>query len=261
MAQPPSALKLDAGAAKFAGRHGAALAVAVLSALAWGFLVWLILDMSHPFAQLTMPASTRWGWASTFAISLMWAVMMAAMMLPSAWPMIRVFGKLSAQQGSPQRSFYFVAAYLVVWSVFSLGATAAQWSLQALGWINPMLVSTSPALTALLLMVAGLFQFSPLKRMCLTRCRTPLGFLLGEWRPGIRGAWVMGLRHGAMCLGCCWALMALLFVGGVMNLAWIAALCLLVAAEKLMPQGQRIANLLGLGLLVAAGIKLLALIG
>ena len=110
--------------------------------------------------------------------------------------------------------------------------------LQAAGWVNPMIVSTSATLTGVLLLVAGVYQFSPLKRICLAHCRTPMGFLIGEWRGGTSGAFVMGLRHGLFCLGCCWALMALLFVGGVMNLAWIAALSIAVAIEKLMPRGS-----------------------
>jgi predicted metal-binding membrane protein len=238
-------------------RLGAALVGA--SVLGWLVLAWLVLDMSHPLAQLTMPTSTRWGWASTAAIVFMWALMMAAMMLPWALPMVLVFNRLSMQRGDAGRARSFVAAYILVWSAFSLAATAAQWTLQLAGWINPMLVSTSPVLTAALLLVAGLYQFSGLKRMCLSRCRKPLAFLLGEWRAGSWGAFTMGLRHGAMCLGCCWALMALLFVGGVMNLAWVALLSLLVAFEKLAPRGDVIAALLGCALLVAGMLRLLGL--
>jgi predicted metal-binding membrane protein len=114
-------------------------------------------------------------------------------------------------------------------------------------------------LTALLLVIAGLYQFSPLKRVCLSHCRTPLGFLVGEWRAGVKGAFVMGVRHGLFCVGCCWALMALLFVGGVMNLAWIAALSIAVAIEKLAPRGDRLAAALGLALIAVGVVKLLAL--
>lgn len=120
---------------------------------------------------------------------------------------------------------------------------------------------SSAGLTGGLLLLAGLYQFSRLKRMCLGRCRTPLGFLVGEWRAGVGGAFVMGWRHGLFCVGCCWALMGLLFVGGVMNLAWIAALSVAVAFEKLAPGGQRLAPLLGLGLMAAGLLKLLALLG
>ena len=126
-------------------------------------------------------------------------------------------------------------------------------------WVDPMIVSTSALLTALLLVIAGLYQFSPLKKVCLSQCRTPLGFLIGEWRAGAKGAFVMGVRHGLFCVGCCWALMALLFVGGVMNLAWIAALSVAVAIEKLAPRGERLAAALGLALIAAGLVKLLAL--
>lgn len=112
--------------------------------------------------------------------------------------------------------------------------------------------------TVALLLIAGVYQFSPLKRVCLATCRTPLGFLLGEWRAGVYGAFMMGVRHGVLCLGCCWALMALLFVGGVMNLAWVVALSIAVAIEKLAPHGDRLARVLGLGLIAAGLFRLLA---
>ena len=122
-----------------------------------------------------------------------------------------------------------------------------------------MLVSTSTLLTGVLLLIAGVYQFSGLKRICLSRCRTPFAFLLGEWRDGVAGAFRMGIRHGLFCLGCCWALMALLFVGGVMNLAWIAALSLVVATEKMLPGGERIATALGIVLIALGSVKLLTL--
>jgi predicted metal-binding membrane protein len=216
--------------------------------------------MSTPFAQLTMPASSDWRVAETVAIFFMWAVMMAAMMLPSALPMIVTFAQASARSAEGGRAGMFVAAYLLVWSAFSAAAVALQWLLQRAGWVDPMIVSTSAILSAALLLIAGAYQFTPLKRVCLAGCRTPLGFLLGEWKPGLAGAFRMGLRHGLLCLGCCWALMALLFVGGVMNLAWIAAISVLVAVEKMAPVGDRIAPLLG-GALIAAGLVKLAVMG
>ena len=158
------------------------------------------------------------------------------------------------------RARQFVGAYLLVWLIFSVAAAAAQWLLQAVGWVNPMIVSTSAPLSGALLLVAGAYQFSRLKRICLARCRTPMGFLVGEWRDGRFGGFDMGWRHGLFCLGCCWALMALLFVGGVMNLAWIAALSIIVAVEKLAPHGQRVATLLGLVLLGTGTWRLLPLL-
>ena len=122
-----------------------------------------------------------------------------------------------------------------------------------------MAASRSAIFTGVLLLLAGIYQFSPLKRMCLARCRTPMGFLLGEWRPGPNGAWIMGLRHGLFCLGCCWALMVLLFVGGVMNLTWVAALAIAVALEKMWPGGERLATWLGLVLMALGTARLLML--
>lgn len=238
----------------------AAAAVLVISLAAWGLLAWIALDMDHPVAQLMMPPSSSWSAASTLAIWCMWAVMMAAMMLPSALPMILMFAKLGRNGAEPARTRSFVAAYLMVWFIFSALASVAQWTLQALGWINPMIVSTSAVLTGVLLLVAGLYQFSRLKRICLSNCRTPMGFLLGQWRAGVSGAFVMGLRHGLSCMGCCWALMALLFVGGAMNLAWIVALSIAVAIEKLAPGGTWLATALGLGLMAAGLVKLLGLV-
>jgi predicted metal-binding membrane protein len=182
------------------------------------------------------------------------------MMLPSALPMVLTFGALCAHQREAPRAATFLAAYLVVWLCFSAAATTLQWTLQAAGLVDPMIVSTSAALNAALLAVAGIYQFSPLKTVCLARCRTPFGFLLGEWRPGAGGGFVMGLRHGLFCLGCCWALMALLFVGGVMNLAWIAALSLAVAAEKIVPRGALVARGLGVVLIAAGALRLLTLL-
>jgi len=180
-------------------------------------------------------------------------VMMAAMMLPSALPVVMAFVRLSLGQRDSGRASAFVAAYLMAWAAFSAVATALQWLLQGLHWVDPMIASRSNALDVVLLLMAGAYQFSPLKHACLARCRTPLGFLVGGWRPGLRGAFAMGLQHGLFCLGCCWALMALLFVGGVMNLAWVAALALAVAIEKTAPGGERIARVLGL-LLIGAGV-------
>jgi predicted metal-binding membrane protein len=239
---------------------GRATIVLAASVAAWALLAWMAFDMAHPWVQLTMPGWAQWSLANVLAIFVMWAVMMAAMMLPSALPMIVAFVRLSLRQGEPGRARMFVGAYLLVWTGFSAAATALQWTLQWKDWVDPMIVSTSAALNALLLLIAGAYQFSPLKRVCLARCRTPIGFLLGEWRPGARGAFVMGLRHGLFCLGCCWAMMVLLFVGGVMNLAWIAALSVAVAIEKMVPRGEIIAVALGIALLAAGALKLAVLL-
>ena len=229
--------------------------------MGWTFLAWTVLDMGHPLVQLMMPMSAHWGVASAAAILAMWTIMMAAMMLPSALPMLLQFVNLARRNGEAARGRAFVGAYLLVWLMFSMAATALQWCLQAAGWTDPMAASRSARLTAALLLLAGIYQFSPLKQVCLARCRTPVGFLLGEWRPGASGALVMGLRHGLFCLGCCWALMALLFVGGVMNLAWVAALAIAVALEKMLPRGAQLAAVMGLLLICAGVFRLLDLLG
>jgi len=240
-------------------KRATAVAVLALGTACWAVVAWMAIDMNNPLAQLMMPPASSWTVANVLAIWSMWAVMMAAMMLPSAMPMVVTFGRLCSHSGERMRSGAFVAAYLLIWSGFSVGATALQWTLQATALVNPMAVSTSAALTAVLLLLAGAYQFSPLKRVCLARCRTPMGFLIGEWRGGVPGALVMGLRHGLFCVGCCWALMALLFVGGVMNLAWIAALSIAAAIEKLAPRGATVASVLGFALIIAGAFRLLTL--
>jgi predicted metal-binding membrane protein len=216
----------------------------------WLLLLWGALDMASPVMQLTMPLSA-WSLSNCAAVFAMWVVMMAAMMLPSATPIVLSFAALNRKRAERARTLLFISAYLALWATFGGAATMIQWALQSLGWITPMVVSTSAALSVTLLLIAGAFQFSPLKRACLRACRSPLGFLLSDWREGLAGAWHMGLRHGFYCLGCCWALMTLLFVGGAMNLPWIVALASLVAIEKLAPRGQLIAQALG-GVLIGA---------
>lgn len=232
-------------------------AVVALSIAGWAALAWLAMDTSQPLAQLTMPDNARWMPANIAAIFAMWAIMMASMMLPAALPMTLMFVHLSARQDERARACMFVSAYLLAWAVFSAAATVLQWGLHALGWLNPMTAAVSGPVSVVLLFIAGAYQFSPLKKVCLARCRTPTAFLLGEWRPGVPGAFAMGLRHGLFCTGCCWALMVLLFVGGTMNLRWVAALAVAVAIEKLAPHGERVAPVLGV-LLIAAGVTRLA---
>lgn len=234
-------------------------AVAVVVALAWA---WLLAG-----AGMDMGMMTRAVWTPGYAALMfaMWWVMMVAMMLPSALPMLLVFARLHGQRGgegtggASSSSLVFAGAYGVVWAGFSLVATAMQWGLEATALISPMLEATSPTLGGLILVAAGLYQLTPLKHMCLRHCRSPLQFLLGRWRDGHAGAFAMGLQHGAYCVGCCWFLMALLFFGGVMNLLWIAGLTLLVALEKMLPAGHWLGYalgvvLLGWGIAVLAGI-------
>ena len=177
--------------------------------------------------------------ASHFALMFgMWAVMMVGMMVPSATPMALIYAAVARKadrQGSPvSPTFIFVSGYVAMWTLFSLGATFAQWGLERASLLSPMLVSSSPWLGAGLLVAAGVYQFTPAKDACLEHCRAPASFFSEHWRPGAWGAFRLGLVHGAYCLGCCWVLMGLLFVGGVMNLLWIAAITIFVLGEKLL---------------------------
>jgi predicted metal-binding membrane protein len=191
--------------------------------------------------------------------------MMTAMMVPTAAPMILVFASLNRRRHDPQplltSTGVFLLGYLVVWSGFAALATVAQWGLHIGALLSPMMVSISPILGGALLLAAGVFQLSPIKYACLSNCRTPIGFLMTEWRDGPRGALVMGLRHGLYCLGCCWALMSLLFVLGVMNLLWIAALAGFVLVEKVTPRGHLVSRLSGLVLIGWSGWVFLVRLG
>jgi len=191
----------------------------------------------------------------------MWTVMMVAMMVPSAAPMILAFVTVNQRRQAANRPFVpvaiFLLGYLAVWTAFSAAATLAEWALHQAAMLSTTMTATSPALNGGLLIAAGVFQWTPMKRACLKGCRSPLSFLMSEWRDGAGGAFVMGIRHGAYCVGCCWFLMALLFVAGVMNLLWVAVIALFVLAEKISPKGELLARVAGVGLVIA-GATLIA---
>ena len=191
----------------------------------------------------------------------MWWVMMVAMMLPSALPTILIFHKAVRNDpkvgSASRRMFAFAAGYMLAWSGFSLGATLLQWGLAEAALLSPMMVSASPWLGGAILIVAGVYQWTPLKHACLRHCRSPLAFLAEHWQPGMPGALRLGLRHGLYCVGCCWALMLLLFVGGVMNLLWIGAITVFVLLEKLAPYGAQGGRFSGLALMLV-GASVLA---
>jgi len=177
-----------------------------------------------------------WDAAHVALLWAMWAVMMIGMMLPSAAPAILIYGSAARRRHGADAAtltYALAAGYLAVWAVFAVLATVVQRALGALLLLSPMMELTSPVTGATLLLIAGVYQLTPLKQVCLQACQSPLGFLVSRWRDGWRGALRMGFEHGVYCLGCCWALMLLLFVGGVMNLAVIGALTLFVAFEKL----------------------------
>lgn len=204
-------------------------------------------------------------WSLTYAtlVFLMWWVMMIAMMLPSVAPTVLLNAALLRHAGQGARvamlSGAFLAGYLAVWAGFSLAAMLAQWVLEAAGTVSSTMMTLTGSLAGgLVLVAAGLYQFSALKTACLTQCRSPVRFLTGRRRPGVNGAFAMGAEHGAFCLGCCWVLMALLFAGGIMNLYWIVGLTLFVAVEKLTPWGAAIAKPAGVALILWGGWTVLA---
>ncbi len=192
----------------------------------------------------------------------MWAIMMVGMMLPSATPMILLYAGMvrkAERQGTPMApTVAFVCGYLAIWCMFSVGATLLQWGLHEAAWLSPMMRARSSGLGGSLLMIAGLYQLTPWKNVCLDHCRSPAHFLSHHWRPGVRGAFRLGLEHGVYCLGCCWAMMGLLFFGGVMNLLWIVGISLFVFLEKMLPFGMWGGRLAGGGLIVL-GVLVLVL--
>ena len=232
--------------------------LAALAALCWGYLLYQGASMG--LMDMARPAAAGWGWSDLLLLFAMWVIMMAAMMLPAAAPAVLLVAQVNrlyqAGRSPYRRTALFVAGYLGAWAGFSLLATLAQWGLHEAGLMNDMMAATSRGAGGLTLAAAGVYQWTPLKHACLRRCRSPLSLILAGWRPGRRGALRMGLGYGAWCLGCCWLLMALLFVAGVMNLAWIAGLSVLVLLEKLLPEGVWIARAAGLALLVWGGLML-----
>ncbi|MFA9421659.1 MAG: DUF2182 domain-containing protein, partial [Gammaproteobacteria bacterium] len=203
---------------------------------------------------------TPWTPIDAVFMFLMWAVMMVGMMLPSATPMILLYARVvrhNAKNTEPLiHTSAFLAGYVVVWTVFSAAATAMQYGLEQTALLSPMMISASPVFGGIVLLVAAVYQWTPYKNACLRRCRSPVWFLSTYWQDGASGALRMGLAHGAYCLGCCWALMLLLFVGGVMNLLCIAAITIFVLAEKVLPRGHDIGRL-GAVILGLTGIALI----
>ncbi|WP_409190367.1 DUF2182 domain-containing protein [Bradyrhizobium sp. RDM4] len=235
----------------------------MLTVLAWFDLAWLASDMEMggmdmtgyrmiPAGQaLMMPASAPWQPVEFAYVFVMWVVMMIGMMTPSVTPMILIYARVGrhATESRPFASVtWFAGGYFLAWVGFSLAATCLQWALERAAWLTPMMASVSNILGGSLLILAGIYQWTPLKDVCLSQCRAPLGFMLSH--SGLQRTTTsslrLGFRHGASCLGCCWAVMLLLFALGVMNLFWIAALGVLVLLEKVVPSDRGIARPAGL---------------
>ena len=231
-----------------------AAGLAGIAGLSWVYLLHLA-----PGTQ-AMAGLRPWNGLDFILTFSMWAVMMVAMMTPSAAPMILLYCAIVRKRREPGRataaSGVFAAGYLVVWTGFSALATTLQWGQEQAALLSPMMVSTSPYLGGALLIAAGAYQMTPLKRVCLKYCRSPVHFLSSHWRKGAGGAFKMGIDQGLFCLGCCWAIMGLLFVGGVMNLLMVAAIAGFILLEKVMPRGVLVGRAAG-GLLVLAGIWLI----
>ncbi|MDP2662780.1 MAG: DUF2182 domain-containing protein [Dehalococcoidia bacterium] len=237
--------------------------LAGISVLAWLYILSLGWSTVGAGMGAGMGAQEQAWDGMDFALAfVMWAVMMVALMVPSSTPMILMFARVNRERRKRQATFVptgiFVLSYIVVWSGFSVLAALAQWQLHAASLLSPAAMVTSPVLGGMLLIAAGVFQWTPLKQACLTHCRSPLSHLMTGWREGRLGAFVMGLRHGGYCVGCCWLLMALLFVAGVMNLLWTATIGAFVLIEKVTPGDRWISRTAGLllctwGVLTAVG--------
>jgi predicted metal-binding membrane protein len=251
-------------------------ALGVTATLAWGYVLWLAADMDMGGTGMTgfrmipagiglmAPLNAPWGAIEFAFVFVMWAVMMIGMMAPSVAPMILMYARVGRQgnvEGKPLvATGWFAAGYFLTWIGFSLAATLVQWMIERAALLDAGMASASNLLGGIVLIAAGVYQWSPLKDVCLAQCQSPIGFLMrhGGFRGDLPGCLLMGLRHGAYCVGCCWVLMALLFVGGVMNVLWIALLALLVLLEKLAPFGRWIARAAGVAC-VAAGAGMLFL--
>lgn len=240
----------------------ALLCVLAMAALAWWWLAGPVAPDAGPDPMADMPGmdmpmpAAPYPWSSGYlgATFLMWAIMMVAMMLPSAAPMIALHRVFSDRRGlGAAGTLAFAASYLVLWTGFAALAALLQAAMVSRGWVEQSNLQLGHGWAiALLLCLAALYQLTPLKRQCLATCQAPFAFVMQYWRPGVGGAISMGLRHGLFCIGCCGALMLLLFVGGVMNLAWIALLSALVLAEKYAPPGWRLDLVIGAALLGGA---------
>jgi predicted metal-binding membrane protein len=239
--------------------------LALIAALSWVYVASLASDMQNMemATEMAMPRTHAWDVADFALTFVMWAVMMVAMMTPSAAPMILMFAGVNRKRRQQERSYVstsvFLLGYVMAWAGLSVLAATAQWGLHAVSLLSPMMATTSPVIGSVLLLAAGIYQWTPLKHVCLTKCRSPLGFVLNEWREGRWGALLMGLKHGAYCIGCCWSLMALLLVAGVMNLLWVAAIAGFVLLEKVAPASDRLGRvagvvLVGWGLWMIAGV-------
>jgi len=252
------------------------LAVALLTALAWSYLQWLSADMNMGGMDMTglriipsglglmVPKDMPWRAMEFAFVFAMWAVMMVGMMTPSAAPMFLMYARVGrqteAQDMALAATVWFAAGYFLVWVAFALLATSVQWALERTALLDFTMASTDNVLGGLVFVAAGLYQWTRLNELCLAQCQMPFAFVMrhGGYRRDAPGCVMLGLRHGAYCVGCCWALMALLLVGGVMNVLWIVLLALLAFLERVTSMGRLIARLAGIAL-IAGGVCLFSM--
>jgi predicted metal-binding membrane protein len=240
------------------------IGMATIVAMGWVYLVRMDSGMSPMLGSASLHAGMAMGGGGGAAGLLMafgmWAVMMVAMMLPTVAPSAAVFSRLSARR-EPGRTNVatatYVAGYAASWIAFAAPAALMQWALTQALLLDPMARSTSTVMSSAILLAAGIYQWLPLKSACLSKCRSPLAFIMANWRDGRSGAFWLGLRHGGYCVGCCWALMAVMFVVGAMSLAWMGLITLLILSEKVIPASWRFDKALGIAL-VATGLWLAA---
>jgi len=234
----------------------------LITLVAWAYLVHLSRSPAEgdtEMAAMGMVVDQPWGAGDLLLTFVMWSVMMVGMMALAALPVLLLFARMHARDDRSMAPAVpsFGLGYLAVWLAFSACATAAQWALHEHALLSSTMATSSTLVAGIILITAGIYQLTPLKTGCLAHCRSPLGFLMSSWHDGAGGAFRMGLHHGIFCLGCCWALMALLFVVGVMNLAWVGVITLFILAEKLGPAGVRVARAGG-AILLAFGALLVA---
>ena len=234
-----------------------------IALLSWLYIIYLYKQMTYMDMNalfFAMPMTSEWTYIDFILLFLMWLVMMIAMMTPSVSPLILVFAMINRKRKQQDHPFVKVAClmagYFLVWATFSLAATALQWLLQQISLLSPDMKTTSKILGSVILITTGVFQFTPLKQTCLAHCRTPLNFVLQHWKEGKQGALRMGIENGFYCLGCCWLLMVLLFVTGIMNLLWVAIIALFVLVEKILSRLKWVPYMAG-SILILYGILLL----
>jgi predicted metal-binding membrane protein len=252
-----------------------ATALGAIAVLAWAYVLWLAADMNMDMSMsglrmvpagmgIMEPAAAPWSVVELVFVFVMWAVMMIGMMVPAAAPMILMYARAARQGQSAGKPLaatgWFASGYFLAWVGFSLGATLVQWVLERLALLDARMASANILLGALVLIAVGVYQWTPIKSACLAQCHSPFRFLMshGGFRSDVVGSVRLGLLHGTYCVGCCWVLMALLFVVGVMNVLWIALLALLVLFEKLMPWGRWVARIAGVACIGAGAWMLVS---